>query len=366
MGNTDKKNQHYIPKFYLRNFSYEGNGKQIGIYNINNKLFVERAKLKTQGSKNFFYGTDGKIEDGLSNIEGELAKIIRNTIDTKSLPQKDTPEHFTLLVFVALTELRNPVRIENTKGMFSKMKSLIEEIHPKVDSKELSPLILSNEEAINMSLANVVEMSHNIEDLDFKLLLNETNRPFITSDFPVVKYNQFLEQRKWIHGKCGFGVTGLQIFIPLNSRMLLIFFDSGIYKVGDRQQKIYTIKKDKDVDQINNLQFVNCFDTLYFDEYVSEQYIYKLHLQSQRFKRANETTSEVSYLFKDRKDREEVLRTGKKNLVIMGTTDCETKLSIDGIKIHSRGKIQEFHPSMAQLRPHALRLTQLRRPTINS
>jgi hypothetical protein len=46
---TEKKNQHYIPKFYLRNFSYENNGKQIGVYNILNEIFVSKGKLKTQG-----------------------------------------------------------------------------------------------------------------------------------------------------------------------------------------------------------------------------------------------------------------------------------------------------------------------------
>ena len=48
MKRTEKKNQHYIPKFYLRNFSYQNFGKQIGVYNLENKLYIPKAALKNQ------------------------------------------------------------------------------------------------------------------------------------------------------------------------------------------------------------------------------------------------------------------------------------------------------------------------------
>lgn len=59
---TDKKNQHYIPKFYLRNFSYDGNKNQIGVFNIFNNIYVQQAKLKTQGSKNFFMASMERLK----------------------------------------------------------------------------------------------------------------------------------------------------------------------------------------------------------------------------------------------------------------------------------------------------------------
>ena len=42
---TDKKNQHYVPKFYLRNFSFEDNKKQIGLFNLENE-FYSQFKIK--------------------------------------------------------------------------------------------------------------------------------------------------------------------------------------------------------------------------------------------------------------------------------------------------------------------------------
>ena len=53
-------------------------------------------------------------------------------------------------------------------------------------------------------------------DLNFKLLRNKTQKPFITSDFPVVEYNQFMETQDWFEVSytcCGW--IGQQYFFPL-------------------------------------------------------------------------------------------------------------------------------------------------------
>lgn len=277
--NTDKKNQHYIPKFYLRNFSFQNNKRQIGLFNLKNEIYIQASKLKTQGSKNFFYGYDGIIEDKLSDIEGELAQVIKSIIETKILPKRDSKEHYDLLAFVSLTDLRNPVRIGIIKEMMVDMNRRLLEVDPNVDLEKLAP-IPTHEEIIKMSLSNTSGMIQNTTDLDYKLLINETKNPFITSDYPIVKYNQFLESKNWLHSKSGYGTVGLQIFIPLDSKTLLIFFDSGIYKLGNRKQKCFAIQNTTDVDALNKLQFINCFETIYFDEKATELYVRKLFQQA--------------------------------------------------------------------------------------
>jgi len=42
----------------------------------------------------------------------------------------------------------------------------------------------------------------------------------------------------------------------------------------------------------------------------------------------------------------------QRNLVVMGSTDCEIKLQIDGIKMHSNSKKIKLGRSVAQMRPH--------------
>lgn len=354
--NSDKKNQHYLPKFYLRNFSYSGNNKQIGLFNLKGNFYFDKAKLKTQGSKNFFYGYDGVIEDKLSEIEGILAKIIKNIIETESLPSKESPDHIVLLSFVALTHLRNPAAIKEMKDSQDSIKKRILELDPLTDTKFIPEF--DHNEAIKISLSTVPHVVKIMSDLSYKLLLNETSNPFISSDFPIIKYNQFLEEKKWKHGKTGYGNTGLQIFIPINSRMMLVFYDSMIYKVGFKKRKSHQIKNSVDVDNLNILQFVNCFETIFFDEKATEHYIRKLFEISRKYKKANQAKSELSYIMMEGEDSEKIVNSGKKNLLITGSTDCEINLDINGIKMHSGSKGKKLHPSMAQLRPWPSRVLE--------
>lgn len=353
---TEKKNQHYIPKFYLRNFSYQNNKKQIGIFNIDNQLFFQTAKLKTQGSKNFFYGYDGVIEDNLANIEGLLSKTLNQIIQTREIPKKNSTEHFELLLFVTLTDLRNPIKVEGMKNNFQEMRNNLLKLDPNVDVNKFVPNP-SHDEIVKLLLSNSLEMTDIISDLDFKLLINKTNKPFISSDFPIVKYNQFLEQSKWQHSKTGYGTVGLQVFIPLNSELILVFFDSGIYKVGDKKKKYLDISNVIDVDSLNTLQFVNCFETVYFDEKANADYIKRIANVSTKYARANVTKSTMSYVIKDGENEKEIL-DGKQNLMILGSTDCECNLQITGIKIHDNGKNYKFDSSVVQERKHSKSIRQ--------
>ena len=353
---TDKKNQHYVPKLYLRNFSYENNKNQIGLFNVNNELFISKAKLKTQGSKNFFYGEDGIIEDNLSNVEGNLATIINDLIELQTVPDKNTASHFELLFFVTLTELRNPVKIDGMKDMFAGMRKQILEEHPESDVEKLIPNP-SHEEIVKMLMTSTIEMANMIFDLEYKLLINNTLTPFITSDFPIAKYNQFLELKKWRHSKTGFGITGLQIFIPINHKMVLVLYDKDIYKLGDKKKKFHIVSNPKDVDEINVLQFLNCISTIFFDEKANETYIRYLHKKSKKFKKANVTRIELSYLIKKgEENNKETVKTGFKNFMKTNNSDCETNLKIEGLRIHSKGKAHKVSNNIAQLRPHASKL----------
>lgn len=353
---TEKKNQHYIPKFYLRHFSYLKNKKQIGVFNLDNGFFIQNAKLKTQGSKNFFYGYDGVIEDKLSIIEGVISQAINEIIDNRQVPRKNSERYFELLAFVILTDLRNPINVEGFKSFFIEMKKNLLHLDPKVDVHKFVPTP-SHEEIIKLLLSDITGIMNMISDLEYKLLINKSTTPFISSDFPIVKYNQFLENAKWKLSKSGYGSVGLQIFIPLNSELTLVFFDSGIYKLGHKKKKYFELDSTSDIDAINTLQFINCFETIYFDEKASEKYIRGIEADSQKFKRANITRSTMSHLIKKGESKDDILK-GKQNLMVFGSTDCEMKLQITGMKIHDNGKKYKFDSRAVQLRKHCKTLIE--------
>lgn len=346
--NTDKKNQHYIPKFYLKNFSFENNKKQLGIYNLKSSFYFQKSKLKTQGSKNFFYGKDGEIEDSLSEIEGIYANLIHEILNSKKLPFKGSLGHLALLSFIVLTDLRNPIMIGNIKNFSSSINKHLSENDKNSDLINYVPEIPHNY-AVNLALDNSKEIIENIFDLDFKLIINQTETSFISSDFPIVKYNQFLENKNWSHVKVGYVTVGLQIFLPISPTLGIVFFDPNIYKVGFKRKRYLEISNKNDIDSLNTLQIINCLETLYFNENIKEDYIRNLVSKSEKFKKANQSKSELSHLLENDETPSDVANK-QKNLIILGSTDCETKLRIEGIKILSRASSVKLLDSVTLMR----------------
>ena len=57
---AQNKNQHYIPKFYFKQFSQ--NGKTICVFNISKELSIENAPITGQCSKDYFYSKNIEVE----------------------------------------------------------------------------------------------------------------------------------------------------------------------------------------------------------------------------------------------------------------------------------------------------------------
>jgi len=70
-----KTNHHFVPQFYLRNFSE--NGGSICLVNIEKMIEVEQASIKNQCYRRKFYGSDNKLEDAFAQFEDEVVPLIR-------------------------------------------------------------------------------------------------------------------------------------------------------------------------------------------------------------------------------------------------------------------------------------------------
>ena len=53
-------------------------------------------------------------------------------------------------------------------------------------------------------------------------------------------------------------------------------------------------------------------------------------------------------------------KTKDKNLVIIGSSDCEINLNLSGFKVHSRGKKYKLSRMAAQMRPNAVKIRKNR------
>jgi Protein of unknown function (DUF4238) len=319
LENTKKRNQHFVPRFYLKKFSIENNLREIRVFNLPNKKFISRASLADQAASKFYYGKDGELEDSLSKSEGIFAGAINKVLETNSLPPHQSKEHRQLLHFAIMTEERNPMKkrlIEKMTETFGNYLKKTREFQEAAKGYNVDNLLLRPADPVVLGMLNHNKAVAVTMDLFLKLLVNNTDRPFITSDNPVVQYNQFLEKNTKRNNVTGYAVKGLEIFVPLTDRYMLMFYDSQVYYVGSRRSKSVTIANNSDVDQLNMLQILNCISNVYGNEKLSEAYILGLFEKSIKFPKANEEVVQ------------EIPNGENRFTVLHETTSCQINLSL--------------------------------------
>lgn len=339
---SEKKNQHFVPQFYLREFSYENNRKQIGIYNIETDLYFPKANLKFQASRKYYYGEDLAIENHLAELEKLTAPTIQEIIQTQTLPKPNTEAHFRLLTFVVLSFSRTTVHENSFNDGTDKMIKTIYGSHPEMKD-ELDEVKI---EFSNSSVIGITQMAEMIPislDLSFKLLINESNAPFITSDNPVVKYNSLLERKKVHGGKVGLGTIGLQIFLPLSPDLMIVFFDNDSYSIGTPGVPAFKLQQESIVSDLNLLHFLNCEKIVFFDDQVDEAYIKDLHYKSKKYTRANQA------IVSEHEIRDSNGKALQNSILHSRTTECRTSLNLPFMKVLPKGK--KYQPTtMAHIR----------------
>ena len=58
-----------------------------------------------------------------------------------------------------------------------------------------------------------------------------------------------------------------------------------IYKVGNKKDLNVILNDERDINQLNILQFLNCLETVYFNENCTEHYIKTLFDKSLKYKK---------------------------------------------------------------------------------
>ncbi|MEJ0103132.1 MAG: DUF4238 domain-containing protein [Bacteroidota bacterium] len=132
---------------------------------------------------------------------------------------------------------------------------------------------LVHSDPVLLALVNSADKVHLLDYLSCKLIVNLSYLPFITSDNPVVKYNQFLEAKEAYVGATGIAVKGIQIFLPIHPRMMICLYDPAIYTCGEDHKVTVITESIDEVHQLNSLQYLNSHSQLFFNDFISKEYI---------------------------------------------------------------------------------------------
>jgi len=321
----NNKKHHYVPRFYLKRFSPDA--KSINIWNIPNNKKVISANLKNQCYKNYFYGKELKVEEALGNIEGHTAGIFRRIDQHGFPPPQVSGEYLTLVLYVLMQYGRTAYSADALDEMNDKMIKHL--FGPKAEQEgiDLSKFSIGIKDAAQYSLGITTQFYPLLLDMDCKLLVNETDVEFITSDNPVVLYNQLFSFRRF-GSNTGLASKGLQIIIPISPTQLLLFFDPVSYGVGNRSCSTIMVSSLRDVFELNTLQMCSAHENIYYQD--DSLNIDALHRKAVPFRRQRMANMDV-FTGKETENR-------KQEFIATSREDIRTNLNVSFIRVTKSAK----------------------------
>ncbi len=298
MRKQKKKQQHYVPKFYLKYFSHQGLGKQISLWNGPKQIYVKDAKLADQAYENNFYGSDGFIEDTLSILESKAAIVISDIIINEHLPTEGSEDRIALYIFIMFQAERTKASaIDMDKHADSMMRFVFKD-DPKF-KKYLQDIKLKLNVPAAQKLVIAAPLVPLILDLSSILIINDSIHEFITSDNPVVRYNQFLELRKWPGSGSGWSLPGLQVIFPISPKHMLFLYDKDVYSFINNENGIIRISSLSDINWLNGLQYLVAEDNIYFSSKIDEKYAIRMHRRWSKHRKPRITLQEYKQVSKE-------------------------------------------------------------------
>ncbi|WP_342615078.1 DUF4238 domain-containing protein [Peribacillus frigoritolerans] len=283
----EKNRQHYVPKFYLRNFS--DTEKSIDSFNIINSKYIPNASIRGMCQKHNFYGADNKVENFLDKeIEAKASVLI------KKFPNINAEEYIHLVMFLLVSEARNLKHADSNNKMADYMAKTLMKEHPDFKDIDLDSFIIEMKEPANYNIQIALESTPLILDLEPILIVEQTGaRKFITSDNPLVRYNSFYLSKRYLGG-FGYVTRGMQIFFPISPQKCILLYDSLAYDIPDAKNGVLTLRKARDVDQLNELFYLNAYNNVFFNQRIKKGYIEGIHNKNKQTPKIKELEREVA------------------------------------------------------------------------
>lgn len=242
------KNQHFVPRCYLRPFTKDSANQAINIFNIDRQIFIEGAPVKHQCSGNYFYGEDAKLESALQFMEGSYASALKEIHKpgyALSDGHRALMQRFWLLQFMR-TEAASLRAVAMSNEMLN------------VAGIDFSEFKLQIRDAVIMAMRTYAAVMDSVDDLKVCLLKNKTSIPFVTSDDPAILSNRWYLTDQRVKGRSfGLRKAGNLFLLPLSPEVACLGYDGDVYSVSHKNGWA-EVRHEADVEAINQHQFLNC------------------------------------------------------------------------------------------------------------
>jgi hypothetical protein len=208
---------------------------------------------------------------------------------------------------------------------------------------DLDEFTVELEEPVAMSMGIATEAFPLMLDMQSKLLINRTGEEFVTSDNPVVSYNQLLSFRKF-GSNCGLATKGLQMFFPLDPQKMVLLYDPVAYRVGADSRNVIDVGSLQDVYSLNTLQVCSARANIYFRGASLDAAA--LHRKALPFLRIRKMSARV---FRE----ESSDPTVRRELIAASREDVRTNLSLSFLSLRKSAKRWRDKARASRMHPGA-------------
>lgn len=327
----NNKSHHYVPRFYLRNFSRSG--KSIDLFNIESQRLIKSAPIKGQCCRDYFYGKNPESEKGLSAVEGEVAELFRLINGQGRLPRYFTAGHFLLCFHIASQASRTQYAADALNALADGMMREVLKRDPNITQEMLAQVRFGYDDPALISTAQGALHFPLLMDLECRVLLAPRGTEFITSDNPVVKYNQFMMWRN-AGSNTGIGSKGLQIFFPIWPFLTLVMYDRDVYHFGSAKSAPVYMASAIDVHELNMLQVASASKNVYTFSCAAN--ILKVTQDAARYRRKKKAIVRAFPQPSEGERESEIIATSHE--------DIRTNVKLDFMRVHKHAKawIKDF------------------------
>lgn len=267
-----KKKQHYVPKFLLKNFT-NANDKFFVFQLLKNIVLDTPIPYQQQCYTDYMYGRDEQWESELSVLESDASIVIRKIINNE---QFSNVEESVLKQFILFQHLRTEETIERTNSIMENGLRQLVQIIANFNKSNLSNEFaiafakeylaknFSRKESITVHLDAAKKNQSVLEDL--RLVVLKTNGIFICSDNPVILENNLQPES----GR-GFASVGVFFILPISSEYAILLYDSKVYDIS--RNNLHIDLNQRDTFAINRTSFFYAQKTLFCREIEPLMYI---------------------------------------------------------------------------------------------
>jgi len=222
--------QHYVPKFFLREFS-SGKNEQIWVYDKHtNKQYQTNVKNVAAQRDFYNYEADGDLrtlEPKLASLESKAKHILQDVLRKQSLAGLTSDDRVLLSIFMAL-------QFSRTDAARQGLRATIDGIYAAMKAKapDNTDWLKAVDEYVGDGLSEEKRRQFEVEHVDsaphtfgphflskhWFLCRTDARQEFFLGDNPVCLQNsQYREGR----GTLGLASKGIEIYMPLSPRLAM-------------------------------------------------------------------------------------------------------------------------------------------------